>query len=172
MYESINFSLLTVGVAVASIGVLGFTVFWSDTKSATNRAFFFFSLVSVAWTISNYAQHNLASVPSSFVMLKVVIFLAVLHAFTFFRLLYVFPEAKKELPTWFNSWAVPFITLVAALTLTPFVFKGVLSVDETGKIAGVENGPGIILFSGTVTILIVGAIVVFFKKIRKATREA
>ncbi len=167
MFESINFSLLTVGVAVASIGVLGFTVLWSDIKSATNRAFFYFSLVSVAWTLSNYAQHNITSIQASFWLLKVVIFLAVCHAFTFFRLLYVFPESQKQLPTWFNSWVTPFVTIVATLTLTPFVFKRILSVED-GKITGVENGVGIIFFSATVTALIVSAIIVFFRKRKKA----
>lgn len=167
MLGSINFALLTVGVAVASIGVLGFTVFWSDRKSATNRAFFFFSLVSIAWTLSNYAQHNIASTTASFWLVRIVIFIAVWHAFTFFRLLYVFPESRKELPSWFNLFALPLIAIVALLTLTPFVFKKILTVTD-GKITGIENGPGIALFAATVTILIVSAITVFINKRRHA----
>lgn len=167
MFESINFSLLTVGVAIASIGVLGFTVLWSDARSATNRAFFYFSLVSVAWTIANYTQHSISSIVTSFIVLKLVIFLAVWHAFTFFRLLYVFPESKKTFPAWFNLWVTPFVSLVALLTLTPFVFKQVTSIEQ-GVISKVENGPGIILFSATVTILIISAITVFFRKRKRS----
>ena len=96
MSEILNLDLLTVGIAVAGIGVLGFTIYWSDQKSATNRAFLYFSLVSVVWTLANYAQHNLASIAASFLLLKFVVFIAVWHAFTFFRLLYVFPEKEKD----------------------------------------------------------------------------
>jgi signal transduction histidine kinase len=167
MLGSIDFALLTVGVAVASIGVLGFTVFWSDTKSATNRAFFYFSLVSVAWTIANYAQYNTGSITLSFWLVKLVIFIAVWHAFTFFRLLYIFPETKKDLPSRFYVWGVPVVSFVALATLSPLVFRSVKTI-ENGKIASIENGPLIALFAGTVTVLIVSAIVVFMKRRHRA----
>ena len=164
MSAIINFDLLTVGIAVASIGVLGFTIYWSDQKSVTNRAFLYFSLVSVLWTITNYAQYNIASIPLSFWMLRIVIFIAVWHALTFFRLLYVFPAKERPLPHWFATWAVPGIALVACLTLTPLVFNSIAQIDA-GKIVEVKNGPGIGFFALTVMSLIFGAIYVFIRKI-------
>ncbi len=168
MLESINFALLSVGIAVASIGVLGFTVFWSEMRSATNRAFFHFSLVSIAWTLLNYAQHNTASIPLSFWLVKLVIFIAVWHSFTFFRLLYIFPDTKKDLPSWFYLSVFPMIALVALSTLTPLVFRSVATI-ENGKIASIENGPMIALFAFTVTALILSAIVSFVRKRARST---
>ena len=164
MSEILNLDLLTVGIAVAGIGVLGFTIYWSDQKSATNRAFLYFSLVSVVWTLANYAQHNLASIAASFLLLKFVVFIAVWHAFTFFRLLYVFPEKEKHLPNWFVRFVAPAIILVSLSTLTPLVFKGIATI-EAGKITKVDNGPGIAVFAITVTLLILSAINVLIKKI-------
>ncbi len=167
MLAAINFALLTVGVAVASIGVLGFTVLWSDAKNATNRAFFYFSIVSIAWTVANYAQYNITSIELSFLVVRVVIFLAVWHAFTFFRLMYIFPESNKDLPARFYIFAVPLIVVVAMLTLTPLVFTEVATV-ENGRISEITNGPGIIAFAGTVTVLIISALVSFFRKRARA----
>lgn len=164
MSAIINLDLLTVGIAVASIGVLGFTIFWSDQKSVTNRSFLYFSLVSVLWTLANYTQHNLSSITLSFWMVRIVIFIAVWHALTFFRLLYVFPAKERPLPHWFTTMAVPAIALVAISTLTPLVFKSTGQVVN-GKITELNNGPGIVLFALTVTSLIIGAIYVFVRKI-------
>ena len=164
MSAIINIDLLTVGIAVASIGVLGFTIFWSDQKSVTNRSFLYFSLVSVLWTLANYTQYNLSSIELSFWMIRIVIFIAIWHAFTFFRLLYVFPEKERALPHWFTTFAIPAIAVVAISTLTPLVFKGIGQVVD-GKITELNNGPGIALFALTVTSLIIGAIYVFVRKI-------
>ncbi len=37
-----NLDLLSVGIVVAATGVLGFSVYFSDRKSVTSRAFLFF----------------------------------------------------------------------------------------------------------------------------------
>jgi hypothetical protein len=81
--------------------------------------------------------------------------------------MYIFPEARKDLPGWFYVYALPFIVIIAGLTLSPLVFNKVATI-ENGRISGITNGPGIILFAGTVTVLIIGALVTFFRKRMRA----
>ena len=42
-----NLDLLAVGVVIAGIGVLGFTVLLSNRGSVTNRSFFYFSILTI-----------------------------------------------------------------------------------------------------------------------------
>ncbi|HEY4476864.1 MAG TPA: hypothetical protein VJB69_02710 [Candidatus Paceibacterota bacterium] len=45
-----NLDLLSVGVVIAGIGVLGFTVLLSNRGSITNRSFFYFSILTIFWS--------------------------------------------------------------------------------------------------------------------------
>jgi len=159
-----NFDLLTVGVAVAGILILGFTIFFNGRHNSTNRAFFFFSLFAAMWTLTNYAQHVVPNIALSFWLLRFVIFTAVWLCVSFLWLFYVIPEAKKDVPKWFKMYVFPTASLVAILTLSPLVFQRVSSVED-GVITGVENGPGIILFGVTVVALVIAAIFSLARKI-------
>ena len=85
-----NFDLLSVGVAIAAIGLLGFAVYFNNRKSATNRSFFFFSLLTILWGISNYFEYKFATIPLPLWALRVHLFISTWHALAFFRLSYVF----------------------------------------------------------------------------------
>src|SRR5438093_6604939 len=90
----INFDLLSVGITVAGIGILGFTVFFNNPKSITNKSFLLFSLVSVFWGIANYLNYKFSSETYILWTLRILIFLATWHAFSLFQLLYVFPKEE------------------------------------------------------------------------------
>ena len=92
MQTFFNFDLLSVGIAVASTGLLGFIIFFNNARSTTNRSFFYFTLVTVCWSIVNYAYYQIPAGELALWFLRSVMFFAVWHAFTFFHLASVFPD--------------------------------------------------------------------------------
>ncbi|MFA5996782.1 MAG: hypothetical protein WC790_03640, partial [Candidatus Paceibacterota bacterium] len=54
-----HLDLLSVGISVAGIGLLGFAILLNDIRSATNRSFFYFAVISVCWSILNYSYYQL-----------------------------------------------------------------------------------------------------------------
>ncbi|MCC6290933.1 hypothetical protein IT398_02615 [Candidatus Nomurabacteria bacterium] len=163
-----NFDLLSVGITVAGILVLGFSVFFSDRKSVTNRAFLFFSLVTVLWSTINYSYYQIRDPYISFWLLRAVLFVATWHALSFFILSYVFPNKsviwpKYLLPTLFST-----SLFVSILTLTPLVFSNILTVSEIGRIVKIQNGQGIVVFGILISLFILGGLFNFIRKTIKA----
>ena len=87
-----NLDLLSVGVAVAGIGLLGFVILFNNTRSTTNRSFFYFTLVTVCWSILNYSYYQLPAGDTALWLLRGVMSFATWHAFTFFHLACVFTD--------------------------------------------------------------------------------
>ena len=91
-----NFDLLSVGFAVAGIGILGFMVFFSDRRSTTNQMFLFFACVTIIWGIVNYLDYHVTSPGLTLWLLRWEIFLAVWHAFSFFPILLRIPGGQAK----------------------------------------------------------------------------
>src|ERR1700733_8533012 len=102
-----NLDLLSVGFAIAGIGILGFMVFFSDRKSITNRMFLFFSFVTIIWGAVNYLDYQVSSPIWVLWLLRFEIFFAVWHAFSFFQLFYVFPQTQLAFPKWYKFGLIP-----------------------------------------------------------------
>lgn len=162
-----NLDLFSVGIVVASTLILGFMAYFSNRKSATNRAFLFFCCMTVAWGILNYVNYNIGSSIWAFWALRASIFFAVWHAFSLLHLFYVLPNEKVTYPKLYKRGLFPLVVFSALLTLTPFVFSHVELV-EAGRIAKVANGPGIIFFSATIFGLVVGGVTLLIQKARAA----
>ncbi|QQG46259.1 MAG: hypothetical protein HYY55_00215 [Candidatus Niyogibacteria bacterium] len=159
-----NLDLLSVGVAVAAIGILGFVVYLNNRRSITSRTFLFFSVITIFWSIANYLQYNIANPAVSFWMLKLVVFFAVWHAFLIFRLFYVFPEDAVIFPKSYKTALLPLVIATSVIVLTPLVFESIAEVSADGAIARVNNGPAIALFSAIVVSLIFAAVFLLVKK--------
>ena len=56
-----NFDLLTVGIAIALTGILGFIVYFNNKGSITNKTFLYFSFVTIFWGAVNYLNYQFAS---------------------------------------------------------------------------------------------------------------
>lgn len=166
-----NLDLLSVGIAVAGIGLLGFVILFNNLHSTTNRAFFFFSLVTVFWSILNYSSYQVPASDLALWLLRSVMFFATWHAFTFFYLASVFPGDDYHLPLWHTYILVPLTGVVSVLTLTPYVFESINVVSAGGAIGGVQNGPAIPLFGIAVFCLIVSGIWKLVRKTLKASRD-
>jgi signal transduction histidine kinase len=164
-----NLDLLSVGVAVAGIGILGFVVYFNDKNSITNKTFLLFALITIIWSVANYSYYQVESVILAFWLIKFVIFLGVWHAFTFFQLARVFPKERFEFSDNYKWILLPIVAITSIINLTPLVFKQAVRVSESGGIAEIENGPAIALFGIVITTLIITGIVVLIRKTIKAS---
>lgn len=165
----INLDLLSVGVAVAGIGILGFAVFLSNTKSITNKSFLLFSVITIIWGISNYLDYQFTAPNVILWALRIDLCVSVLHAFLFFQLAYVFPKEKVEFPKWYKSVLIPIAVCIALLTLTPFVFSGITHIAPAGQVTNPDRGPGIVLFALAAVLFVGAGIALFFRKLFKAS---
>src|SRR3989338_8878258 len=95
-----NINLFLVGISAASSVILGFIVFLNDRKNATNRAFFYFSLINSIWGTINYFQYQSLDPVIVLWALRLVMFSAVWQAYTFFQLTYIYPKEKILFPKW------------------------------------------------------------------------
>lgn len=164
-----NLDLLSVGVTVAAIAILGFVVFLNNRKSITGFAFLLFSVVTILWGVVNYLNYQLFPVETALWLLKITIFLGAWHAFSFFQLAFVFPSEKLPLPKWYQFFLVPLVAVVSLLNLTPFVFERVTEISPDGRIIRIDNGPGIALFGLVVLGLVIGGIFLLIRKTIRAT---
>ncbi len=166
---AVNLDLFSVGITVASIGILGFVIFFNNPKSITSRSFLLFSLVTVFWGIANYLSYQAKEPDTIILFLRLVIASAVWHAFTFFQLAYVFPEEKIKFPRLYKFLLVPAVVLSSIINLTPLSFSKIKELSPAAdQVSIVEKGPGMLFFIILVIFLVLGGIFLLIKKIRKA----
>lgn len=170
MESVIHLDLLSVGVAVAGTVLLGFVILFNDLRSATNRAFFAFAIVTACWSVLNFLSYQLPASDVALWLQRTVIFFATWHAFTFFHLASVFPARDYRVPFWHVYVLVPITSVVSLLTLTPYVFERINAVGAHGAIGGIENGPAIPFFGILVLLLIVVGITKLVRKTVQAPK--
>ncbi|MDR3571341.1 MAG: ATP-binding protein [Candidatus Pacebacteria bacterium] len=165
MIFAFNLDLLSVGITAAGIGLLGFTIYFNNQASITNRTFLAFSLITILWSAANYAQYQ--STPSliGLWIVRAIIFIGCWHAFTFFQLCYVFPESQVPFSKTYKFVLIPIVALTSLLTLTPLVFDQVQATSATGVVTQIQNGPGIALFAILVLAFIIAGIVTLVRKV-------
>lgn len=163
-----NLDLLSVGFVTASTAVLGFTVYFNNRKSVTNKTFLAFSILTVLWSIANYAHYQVTSVALSFWLIRFVIFIGVWHALTFFQLFFVFPKEQVNFPKTYKYVFIPLIAATSILTLTPLVFEKVAEVSSLNRITKIQNGPAIALFGIVITSCIISSLLTLLIKTLKA----
>ena len=164
-----NLDLLSVGVTMAAIAILGFVVIFNNPKSITNKSFFFLSITANIYGILNYLSYQPQS--DFFVLwtLRLVIFSAVWYAYSLFQLLYVFPKDVKFFPRWYKYILLPIVTIISFINLTPFVFNQLSTQAVANEVAKVVIGPGLPLFIAISVFLIFGSLVILITKTKKAT---
>lgn len=165
-----NLDLLSVGISIAGILILGFVIFYNNRKSVTTRTFLIFSLFATLWSISNYMIYQFHAHALILFITRIHMFFAVWYAFFIFQLFYVFPDEKKIFSHFFKFFIVPVTLIVAALTLSPLVLSRVANTP-VGEVAIIRPGPGIVPFGILVGSLIMGGIVILIRKLRKVSRE-
>jgi hypothetical protein len=148
-----NFDLLSVGISVAAIGILGFVVFFNNRSSETNRSFLYFALATITYSVANYLSYQTTEPESVLLVIRIVMFFTVWHTFSLFHLFYVFPDGELHASAKYKFLALPLTFVVSILSLTPLVFSG-LSHAIGGGVAKPEPGPAIPLYGITIISLL------------------
>lgn len=163
-----NLDLLSVGITIAGMAILGAVVFLNNPSSITNKSFLLFSTLSVLWGVTNYLNYKFESAGTVLLALRLLIFLGTWHALSLFQLLYVFPKEKVVFSRKYKFILLPTVVIVSLLTLTPLVFRDITYLAVVGQVSTVSKGPGILAFVSLVAFLFVSAFYMLFKKIRKS----
>ncbi len=169
-----NLDLLSIGIAVAGMMILGFVIFFNNSKSVSNRIFLYLAMSASAWGIVNYSFYQIHSTELSFWILRLVMFFAVWSAFFVFTFSYVFPSETVDLSRYYKWILIPLTTITAFLTLTPLVFTKIVEISADGRIIQVTHGPGIVLFGIVVAFFNLGSVILLIQKIfnlNKAQRQ-
>jgi signal transduction histidine kinase len=164
-----NINLLFVGIAIAVSIILGIIVFLDNRKSITNQTFLLFAISAVFWNACNYISYQHMFVEQGLLIVRFTLFFAIWYCFYLFQLFYVFPESEYAFSKKFNTLLVPWVSLVAILTLTPLVFKGIAATDSDGVITNVIIGPAIPLFALTIIGLVTGGFMILIKKLKQSS---
>jgi signal transduction histidine kinase len=167
-----NLDLLSVGLTIAGIGILGFVIYFNNPKSITSRSFLFFSITSILWGIANYINYKFTSETAILWTLRIAIFLAVWHAFSLFQLLYVFPKKEFKFSKLYKYTLVPLVSITSLILLTPIAFVKVTKLATPGEVSIVAKGPGMIAFILLIIFLVSTAFYVLLKKINNAKDNA
>jgi signal transduction histidine kinase len=164
----INLDLFIVGIIAAAIGILGFVVFINNKKSVTHKIFFTESIVTVIYIFVNYSAYKFLSADIVLILLRLVLFISLWHAFFMFYLFYVFPNEKMERPLWFDKILLPAMFAVSVVVLSPLAFVSIETEIVPGKIALATPGPGLVFFGIMVIGLVIAGISLLLKKLTAA----
>lgn len=166
-FLDIRFDLIGVLVAVTGIAVLAAIVFFRSKSSITSRTFFFFSLVTILWGLSNYFLYKFEDQTFAVLALRIHIFLTIWHSYAFYQLAYVFPDEKKDLPLWHRYILLPVAFFTSAVLLIPFVFDKINNLIALSEISNPGKSDGIIL-GGIVTFsFLLAGITILYRKIEQ-----
>ena len=163
-----NFDLLSVGVAITGIALLGILIYLNNRQSATNRAFFFFAILTAIWGVSNYLEYRFTTIDATLWALRFHLFISVFHAYAFFTLAYVFPLPAIVFPKWYRFVLTPVVVLTALLTLTPAVFPSIQALAPVGQVTRATPAPGILIFMLVAFVLLLSALIVLGVKTYRA----
>jgi signal transduction histidine kinase len=164
----LNLDLLTVGIAVAGTIVLGFTIYITNSRSATNRVFFQFALITALWGVVNYLSYQFSDPIIELWLVRGVLFFAVLQAFFLYRLFLVFPESEFKFSRKHIYILIPLVALAAIISLSPFAFEGISGKVIPGQVSTVLPGQGIAIFAIIAIGLVLGALYQLLRKLRAA----
>lgn len=165
-----NLDLISVGIAVAATVVLGISVYFNKSDSQSNRSFFYFSIITAAWGVTNYLAYQFTNERIILWLFRLVLFFAIWQAFTIFHFFYVFPLDKKRLSTSYKYLLIPMVALTSLTTLTPFIFSGVAEVIKNGASKTIVE-PGIFLFGIVAVGLVISGIIIIFRKLSSVEAE-
>ncbi|KKR14817.1 MAG: Sensory transduction histidine kinase [Candidatus Falkowbacteria bacterium GW2011_GWA2_39_24] len=166
-----NLDFLSVGIAIASTIVLGFSVFLNNTNNITNKTFFVFSILTALWGFFNLMSYRIVNLDLAFLFLKIEVFLGIWHSFMIFQLLYVFPNEEIKFPRWYTTILIPAVVVMSILTLTPFVFSGIATISGEGTILTLKTEAGIAFFGLTTFGLILSGFWILLRKTLKTSNQ-
>jgi len=167
-----NLDLLTVGIAIAAISLLGFVIYVNNRNSITNKTFASLSAAAMIWAVINYLSYQTnAYINLTLWLLRLVLFSAVWFAYYLFKLTFVFPESEFPFPKYYKHYLVPIVAATSVFTLTPFIFPRIATVSVVGSVSKTQVLPGIAVFGLVVMFLVFGSFYNLVKKTRAAKKS-
>lgn len=159
--------LLLVGSVFASLSLAMFTLH-KNSKSATNRLFFIFTVLLAFYAITNHLINLKLSSDWSFFWVKVVMTAALFINLAFFLLVKTFPKHKLQLAT-----DKLVLLTIATLTLIPPIWTNLLftSVSITGDAIVSEPGIAMAPFLVHTILLLGGGFFFLVKKFKDAQNK-
>jgi signal transduction histidine kinase len=162
----LNLDLLTVGIAVAAILILGFIIYFANRKSATNKLFLLFTTISATWGIVNYISYRVFDPVIGSLTVRFVMFLATYQAGLFFLLTYVFPQEKFIFPKWIKYLYIPLLIIISLVTFSHLMYSEV--IIKEGSTPQPVPAPGLGLFAIVAVSSVIAGIVTLIKKLVKS----
>lgn len=165
MVSLFEIDFLSSTIAAIAMAALGLMVFIKGARNISSVAFLLFVIISALWGALNYLNYQIDNPAVILWIIRTIMFLAVLQAFSFFLFIYTFPNVPR-LPRHITLLLAPLVSGVALLTLSPFVFSGLSFVQD-----GVSRpipAPGIALFGILAISLVIGGVVILVKKMKRA----
>jgi len=162
-----NLDLLSVGISIAGILVIGFTTYFSNRKSITNRTFALFSIVVASWGLLNYINYQSDNQTLVLWTFRLIMFFSTWYTFMLFRLSYVFPNETKKFSNNYKFIVLPVTIITSIITLTKYVFPSIAELAPVGQVSKTVVSGGIYLFTGVVVSLVIGSIYMLIRKIKE-----
>ena len=156
--------LLAMSAVCLLLFSIGLTVFLKNTKLRLNRIFFIFTLVAVAWIITNYLSN---SITLNYTVVLVNNHLVFFFAFIAIALLLNFiAELTGKATNTALAKTVYVLTGILSLTaLTPLIVQ---DIERQGSVYAIEFGPLIPLFG----VYLIGMVVFMFVLLVRARKKA
>lgn len=160
----VDIILISVGAAIIITALLGLLVFFANPKSVSNRAFFGFSVSAIGWNVFNYLSYQQGLPIDQLVLVRFVLFFAVIYCFSIFTFFFLYPKDEAVIPNWYTFGVVPVILAVLYLVQTPYIFHEIGYPSPQ-----ITQGPLFFVFAATVISLIVAALFIIIKKTIQAS---
>lgn len=158
--------LLILILAVVTHVAIGYYTYNHDRKSATNKAFFAFTIIAAIWAMNQSLSIHLPTEETTLFSIRLAMLLAAFYSYGLFITVHTFPSATIQLKRWQLLFLTGLTGIVAILSMTPLVFSGVVGI---GEIAEPTPGPAIPLFALTAGFFILGSIYLLIVRSIKST---
>lgn len=161
--------LIITGIGILTNLILGFLVFFQDTKNKTGRLLFLFVLSTSLWSLVNYFSYKVADPTLVLILIRSVMMFAVLQALFFFLSMLAFPKNEYHFSSIIKFGVIPFSVIVAIITMTKYVFSEVNIVP--GGVSSPLSGPALPLFGITAILLVFSGVFVLVKKFLHSNKK-
>ena len=149
-----NVGLICVGVTNAAILILCVLVYVNGRRVSLNVTFCVFCLLTIAWSISDFLLTRVSNTSVLLWALRIHLFIAVWHSFTFYIMSRQFPQ-QIILKRTTRFTLIIFLVLISIITLSRYTFEAMPSLAPVGHVTIPSEGPGIVIFSITTIIFII-----------------
>jgi signal transduction histidine kinase len=165
-----SIDILILGLVAASNMLLGFIIYYSNTKSVTRKNFLLLTSAITLFSVLTHIAYRTHEPATALFVLRFVMFFAVMHAMFFYLLVLNYPHDHDKTDPKKHRRAYILGLITAILTLSPWVFASV-SIDPVTTAPVATPGPAMLLFALTTMYFDLAGLVLLIRKTLKAEPE-